>query len=145
MGWNNKVWSILHPCNWEDIIEEEDKFYIRVMNEMALERMVNVFIQGMKFLEQQASRSVCVCPVVVVVVVVLCAKRLWQKREERCVVSEQARLRFCIISLSLSLICFLQCSSIQPWKKNHGTPNPTNPPKTKPKNPKKTTQKKTTL
>jgi len=36
MGWNNKVWSILHPCNWEDIIEEEDKFfYIRVMNEMA--------------------------------------------------------------------------------------------------------------
>jgi hypothetical protein len=27
--------TILHPCNWEDIVEEEDKFYIRAMNEMA--------------------------------------------------------------------------------------------------------------
>ncbi len=47
------------------------------------------------------------------------------------------------LSLSLSLICFLQCSSIQPWKKkNHGTPNPPNPPKTKPKNQKKKLHKK---
>jgi hypothetical protein len=26
MRWHNEEWSILHPCNWEGKIREEDKF-----------------------------------------------------------------------------------------------------------------------
>ncbi len=101
----------------------------------------------MKFLEQQASRSVCVCvcPVVVVlVVVVLCAKRLWRKKGKK-----MCCVRACTFEilhhLSLSLICFLQCSSIQPGTRI--TEHPTLPThqKLKPKNQKKLHKQKTTL
>ncbi len=101
----------------------------------------------MKFLEQQASRSpcVCVCPavVVVVVVVVLCARRLWKKREED-VLCQSRHVWDFASSLSLSL-SFVSCN-VPP--SNHGrrriTEHPTLPThqKQNPKTKKKTTQKK---